>query len=145
MADQLEGRCLCGAVTISIAQERVGVDVCHCQMCQQWSGGPLLTLRGVKPDAITLTGEQHIARYQSSEWAERAFCKACGSNLWYDFKPGNHISFLAGLFALPEGYAMREQIFIDEKPGYYSFADDAPAKTGAEVIAEAETEGFDFG
>lgn len=144
MSDQLQGRCLCGAVSIAFQQERPDVDACHCRMCQQWAGAPLLTLRGIKPEAIALTGEEHITHYVSSKWAERAFCNRCGSGLWYHFKPGNHISFLAGLFDLPEAYVMREQIFIDEKPGYYSFADGAPVKTGAEVIAEAEAEGFSF-
>ncbi|UIP07734.1 GFA family protein [Erythrobacter sp. SDW2] len=144
MSDHLQGQCLCGAVRLAFQQERPGIDACHCKMCQQWAGAPLLTLRGIKPEAMTLTGEEHITRYVSSGWAERAFCNRCGSGLWYHFKPGNHICFLAGLFDLPEEYAMREQIFIDEKPGYYSFADRAPAKTGAEVIAEAEAEGFSF-
>ena len=36
---------------------------------------------------FTLTCEEHIATYQSSDWAERAFCSMCGSNLWYKFPP----------------------------------------------------------
>lgn len=39
---------------------------------------------------------------------------------------------------------MGEQIFIDEKPPYYTFADDALAKVGAEVIAEAKAAGSVF-
>ncbi|WP_284126238.1 GFA family protein [Parerythrobacter aestuarii] len=144
MSDRIKGKCLCGSVTIALDQTRPGVDVCHCSMCRQWSGGPFLSLRSVQPEAMDIGGREHVSIYASSDWAERAFCSKCGSNLWYHCKPGGHFSFLAGLFDLPEGYAMLEQIFIDEKPPYYTFADDTPTMTGAEVIAEAEAAGHTF-
>lgn len=143
--DTLTGSCLCGAITFEVHQDRTGVDACHCRMCRTWSGGPLITVRAVKPDMIALEGAEHLSTYRSSEWAERTFCSRCGSNLWFAFLPDNHVSFLAGLFDLPDGYEMREQIFIDEKPDYYDFAQDTPRKTGAEVVAEAKAAGFDLG
>ena len=33
------------------------------------------------------------------------------------------------------GYAFKSQIFIDEKPGYYEFANQTHNMTGAEVFA----------
>jgi hypothetical protein len=64
--------------------------------------------------------------------------------LWFRFVPADHHSFLAGLFDLPESFAMWRQIFVDEKPAWYDFAQDTPKMTGAEVIAEAKAQGFDF-
>jgi hypothetical protein len=89
-------------------------------------------------------GEEYVTVYRSSDWAERAFCARCGSNLWFRFVPADHHSFLAGLFDLPESFAMWRQIFVDEKPAWYDFAQDTPKMTGAEVIAEAKAQGFDF-
>lgn len=141
----ITGRCLCGGVTIELVPERPGVDVCHCDMCRRWSGGPFFSLHGVKEGAFVLSSAENVATYRSSEWAERAFCKACGSNLWYRFLPGEHVSFLAGLFQLPADWCVDEQIFVDEAPGWAELAADSPKKTGAEVIAEAKAAGYDFG
>ena len=63
----------------------------------------------------------------------------------YLFRPGDHRSFLAGLFDLPAGFAIEEQIFVDEKPAWYALDPDGERKTGAQVIAEAKAAGYDFG
>ena len=140
--ETVDGKCLCGAVTISVAQMKPLVDVCHCTMCRQWGGSALM---GVSGESFTVAGREHITSYPSSDWAERAFCSKCGSNLWYRFTPGDHFSFLAGLFELPDDCGFLQQIFVDEKPGYYDFAQNSPMKTGPEIIAEAEAAGYSFG
>jgi hypothetical protein len=141
LSEPLEGRCLCGAVSIMLGGAKPLVDICHCDMCRRWGGGPF---GGVSGASFDVTGEENVAIYRSSKWAERAFCGRCGSNLWYRFIPANHYSFLAGLFDLPDSVKMWRQIFIDEKPGWYDFSQDTPTQTGAEVVAEAKAAGFDF-
>ena len=141
IAEPLTGRCLCGAVSITITGAHREVDVCHCSMCQQWGGA---MYAGIEAAAFTITGEDAVATYDSSAWAERAFCSKCGSHLWYKFKPTGNRTFLAGMFDLPEGLPIKHQIFIDEKPDWYDLAQDSPKKTGAEIIAEAEAAGFRF-
>jgi hypothetical protein len=134
----LEGRCLCGVVHISVAEPRPVVDVCHCTMCQRWTGG---AFGGVHGGEVTVTGEEHVRIYRSSEWAERAFCGACGSSLWYRFMPTGTRSFLSGLFDLPKGFVIERQIFVDEKPTWFDFAQETPMLTGEQVIAEAKAAG----
>ncbi len=145
MVDALDhpvtGHCLCGAVRITITAMHPEIDVCHCAMCQRWGGA---FYAGVKGDAVTVTGEDSITVYQSSNWAERAFCGTCGSNLWYRFLPTGNRTFLAGLFDLPPGFAIEQQIFVDEKPDWYDLAQASPMKTGPEIIAEATAAGFSF-
>ncbi|MBV7257883.1 GFA family protein [Pacificimonas sp. WHA3] len=129
----LNGNCLCGAVSITLQEVKAEVSVCHCDMCRRWGGSAFM---GVSGGAFRVKGEDHVTVYTSSDWAERAFCKACGSNLYYRYVPGDHYSFQAGLFSDADALSMSEQIFIDEKPDYYSFADDTPKLTGAEVKAK---------
>lgn len=136
------GRCLCGAVAITVEAMQAEVDVCHCAMCQRWGGA---FYAGVKGDVAAVTGEEAITVYRSSEWAERAFCGTCGSNLWYRFLPTGNRSFLAGLFDLPPGFGIERQIFVDEKPDWYDLAQQSPMLTAEQVIAEAEVAGFSFG
>lgn len=142
VSEPLQGRCLCGAVAITLDGARPLVDMCHCGMCRRWGGS---AFGGVSGESFTLAGESDVTVYRSSGWAERAFCSRCGSNLWYRFVPADHYSFLAGLFDLPASFAMWRQIFIDEKPAWYDFAQDTPKMTGAEVAEEAKAMGADFG
>lgn len=99
---------------------------------------------GVEGEDFTVTGEDSITTYQSSDWAERAFCTTCGSSLWYKFLPTGNRTFLAGLFDLPAEMTIKQQIFVDEKPDWYDLAQESPMKTGPEIIAEAEAAGFTF-
>lgn len=137
----LEGKCLCGAVNVTITGAHKEIDICHCTMCQRWGG---TMYAGIECDRFALSGENHISTYDSSNWAERAFCSRCGSNLWYEFKPTGARTFLAGLFDLPGGLPIKHQIFIDEKPDWFDIAQDSPKKTGAQIIAEMQAAGFTF-
>jgi hypothetical protein len=141
LSEPITGRCLCGLVQITVAKPKPTIDICHCGMCRRWGGG---AYGGVSGADFTVDGVEHVATYRSSKWAERAFCGNCGSNLWYHFIPGNHHSFLAGLFDLPEDFAIEQQIFVEEKPHWYDYAQDTPMKTGPEIIAEAEAAGYRF-
>ncbi|BDI60719.1 GFA family protein [Qipengyuania nanhaisediminis] len=137
----IAGHCLCGAVTITLCGAHREVDICHCAMCQRWTGS---MYAGIESEESTVEGEDHVATFDSSDWAERAFCRKCGSGLWYRFKPTGARTFLAGLFDLPAGLPIKHQIFIDEKPDWFDIAQDSPMKTGAEIIAEAKAAGFTF-
>ena len=77
-----KGKCLCGAVSFTIRDLNADFGACHCKMCQRWTGSTYMSLT-VPADTIAFEGKENIGRYQSSEWAERAWCKNCGSNLWY--------------------------------------------------------------
>ncbi|MBM3605056.1 MAG: GFA family protein [Alphaproteobacteria bacterium] len=139
--EMLEGLCLCGSVRLTVMQASHNIEVCHCSMCQSWSGGPLFCLHAVPEDAITITGEEHVSRYRSSEWAERAFCGRCGSNLWYHFIPGGTRAVMAGMFMPQEEFAISMQIFVDERRSWARLAAETPEKTGTEVIDEANAAG----
>lgn len=130
----IEGHCLCGAVRVRMTPPVRHVEACHCTMCRRWGGGAYLSLRGV-PDP-EIEGAEQIVRYASSDWAERGFCGKCGSHLFYFYKPNQSYSFAAGLFDGLDGFTLDEEIFIDEKPGYYDFAGERERLTQAEVIAK---------
>ncbi len=137
----LTGKCLCGAVSITLNAMRCEVDVCHCDMCRRTYGSFGSMVAGAD---FTISGEASVGTYKSSDWAERSFCSKCGSALWYRFLPTNFYSFAAGHFDLPDGLPIKQQIFVDEKPDWYDLAQDSPMKTGPEIIAEAQAAGITF-
>ena len=127
-----KGRCLCGAVKFTVKNMKNSVDACHCGMCRRWGGGPLMSV-SCGTD-VAFEGEENITVYNSSDWAERGFCKQCGSHLFYRLKEINEHELPVGLFDNQEGFHFDLQVFIDRKPSFYSFANKTKGMTEAEVI-----------
>ena len=127
------GKCLCGSVEIKITAEHNDVGACHCEMCRRWSSGPMMVVH-VGQD-IEITGEENITAYQSSQWAERAFCKQCGTNLYYRLKGSGEVALSVGLLDDQTGLLFINQIFVDEQPDFYELANETNKMTGAEVFA----------
>ncbi len=125
-----KGHCLCKAVSFEAKTASHEIGVCHCNMCRTWGGGPYV---GVDCGTdVAFTGE--ISSFDSSDWAERAFCTTCGTHLYYKFKGTGQVIMPAGLFDDAKSLVMDHQIFIDEKPEYYDFANKTKNMTGAEVM-----------
>ena len=133
---RLEGRCLCGAVAITVDGPHVAaIGACHCAMCRRWSGTVLAGF-GVEPQAVTVEGE--VARFASSEFAERVFCPRCGSHLWFkDTEEGAEYEFAPGIFAEAAAFPLISEIYVDRAPGYARLAGDHPRKTRAEYEARS--------
>ncbi|ELS01460.1 hypothetical protein Xen7305DRAFT_00011640 [Xenococcus sp. PCC 7305] len=131
---EIKGSCLCGAVKLSTTSINKHIAACHCSMCRKWGGGPFL---GAECESeISFSGQENIGSYQSSEWAERGFCKNCGTHLFYRLKGKNHYFLPAGIFDNSEELVFAQQVFIDEKPEYYAFANNTENMTGAELFAQ---------
>lgn len=137
MPDKIEakGACMCGAVSYRASAADAGVGTCHCKMCRRWCGGPMFASEcGMD---VVFEGEENIGVYSSSEWAERGFCKTCGSNLFYRLQETKHYFMAVGTFDAEVQLKLDHQVFIDEKPDYYAFKGHENLKnlTGAELFA----------
>jgi len=131
---ELNGRCLCGSVTVSAVVANTSVGICHCSSCRKWGGGPMHTVDcGTN---VQFSSEKAVAVFNSSEWAERGFCTNCGTHLFYRLKENQQYIMPVGLFDQPGMLNFDHQIFIDEKPEYYSFSNNTENLTGAEVFAK---------
>lgn len=131
---EVSGRCLCGAVRLSVHLHSPVVDACHCDMCRRWSGGPIMAVEA--GDNVTFQGEQHITVYDSSDWAQRGFCRHCGTHLFYRLKAPTHYALPVGVLDDGPAWRFEKEIFVDEQPDYYRFANDTRRMTGPEVIEE---------
>lgn len=129
-----KGTCLCGSVKILAKTMSTQVGTCHCNMCRKWGGGPLMAVDcGTE---VNFEGKEYISLYDSSEWAERAFCNKCGSHLYYRLKENEQFIMPVGLFDNEETFTFDHQIFIDKKPSFYRFANVTKNMTEAEVFAK---------
>ena len=127
-----KGGCLCGAVrfTATAANE---AGVCHCGMCRKWAAGPFMAIE--VGSTLKIEDDAQLGVYRSSEWAERCFCKTCGTSLFYRLVGKNYDVISAEALDDTSGLSLVSQIFIDEKPAYYDFANKTHNMTGAEVFA----------
>ena len=135
MPDVIErrGKCLCGAVRITAKTKGNSIGACHCNMCRRWSGGPLMAINCGSD--VSIEGAENVSEYDSSAWAERAFCRKCGSHLFYRIKQNAQHMIPVGIFGSDEDLVFVSQVFIDEKPSFYSFSNKTHDMTGAEVFA----------
>lgn len=129
--ERFSGSCLCGEVTISVNGEHdAQPGACHCRMCQRWSGGVFLAFTAAA-DAVTIVGP--VKHFQSTPFAERAFCGTCGTHLWmrntgsqaegYDLMPG--------LFDAAQDWPLRSEIYIDKAMASVRLQGDHPRETEA--------------
>jgi len=135
MSKKVEARakCLCGAVQVEAKALDTSVGACHCSICRRWTGGPLMAVSA--GTEVTFEGDENMATFSSSDWAERGFCKKCGTHLFYHLKDGGEYIIPAGLFGDVDGYVFDHQVFIEERPEYYQFANRTKDMTGEELFA----------
>lgn len=138
------GQCLCGAVHFEIRDADPVFGACHCKMCQRWSGSMFASLT-VPAETVSFQGEQNIARYQSSDWAERAWCEKCGSHLWYQVTAKGPYS---GAYHMPYGLlddtsdlTINREIYVDAQADCLMLAGSRERLDTAQTLALFGLEG----
>jgi hypothetical protein len=109
------------------------MGVCHCDMCRRWSGGAWF---GVDCGAsVKVADESKLGIYPSSGYGERCFCAQCGATLFWRMQDGsvNVVAFSA--FAEPGQFKFVSEIFTEEQPASYAFANPTKRMTGPEFVA----------
>ena len=131
---QAKGSCVCKAVQFEVSAMSTDVGACHCKTCRTWGGGPFMAVNCGSD--VAFTGEEHIKKYDSSEWAERGFCTQCGTHLFVRIKPNNRYIITAGIIEDGQPLNFKSQVFIDEKPDFYNFKEETQNMTGPECFAK---------
>lgn len=129
---KLKGRCLCGAVIVSVETENPRLRACHCDMCRQHTSGMFISVDTV-PGTLQVQGPAQS--FASSEWAERGFCGTCGSTLWYGTVEDGVRHPSAGLFDGAVLGEMTLEFFADECPQGYALKGDHRKLSTVETIA----------
>ena len=133
------GSCLCGKISFA-ADFKAGAGACHCGMCRKWGSGPYMGMHAV--GKVEFEGSDHVGLFKSSEWAERGFCKNCGTSLFYHLLPrpempdGEYI-ISAGMLAEQQNLSFDHEVYVDHAPGWYGFSNEKNRQrmTEAELLA----------
>ena len=132
MSEKSTGQCLCGAVRFEFDGAPAKVSFCHCKMCRRWCGGaPFASFFAI----VRLLAKDSLRWRKSSELVERGFCGECGTPLFWNARSMSGWSISAGALDDERNLAVGRHIYIDEKPDFYDFVDDAPRFTREQFIA----------
>lgn len=129
---------MCGAVEIDVDGDYIAaVGACHCIMCQRWSG---LLFGAFLADSEAVTVRGQVTKYESSSFAERAFCSKCGSPVWLrnTQKPDEDYELMPGMFPAAAEFPLISEIYTDRAPKSLNLAGDHRRKTRAEYEAKAQ-------
>ncbi|GFE51224.1 aldehyde-activating protein [Roseobacter cerasinus] len=131
----IKGRCLCGAVTLTVQSVNPRLRACHCDMCRRHTSGMFISVDTL-PGTLEVSGPAQS--FASSEWAERGFCGTCGSTLWYGTVHDGMRHPAAGLFDAADLGEMTLEFFVDECPQGYALSGDHRKLSTEETIAMFE-------
>ena len=129
------GQCLCGAVTVHAALTGE-LMACHCQQCQRWTGGG--PLYAAETTELKVEGREHIETYRHTAHGERAFCRHCGSTLWWSFKGAPPSMVAPGLLDDQSGLRLTGEIFTDRRAPWQDPVPGTTQSTESEELAKLD-------
>ena len=123
------GSCLCGGVSYAVNGPLRPVEFCHCTQCRKTSGHFVAATACDSRDLEITTGAT-LAWYRSSTTAERGFCRACGSSLFWRPARSAQTSIMAGTLDGTTGLEAVGHIFAADAGDYYEIDDGLPQHAG---------------
>ncbi|MGF7150613.1 hypothetical protein FHS96_004271 [Sphingomonas zeicaulis] len=115
---EVSGGCQCGAVRYRAGAMLDNAHICHCRMCQKAVGGLFAALVAAPRDALVWT-RGAPAEFMSSEHVARGFCAACGTPLFYDYRPGKRINLTIGSLDTPQLFPPKQQMGLEARMPWY--------------------------
>jgi len=125
--EEIAGRCACGAVSFRAKGPFRDAVACHCETCRRQSGH-FIVATCTEPGKVTISGPGELTWYQATPHARRAFCKTCGSNLFWEPASRSLLWMTMGAVDDPGDIRMSEHIFVGEKGTYYEIGDGLPQR-----------------
>jgi hypothetical protein len=112
-------------VRFRISGELTPVVLCHCKMCRQWHGAPGPYTEARRAD-LAFDAADALQWYESSSFARRGFCRACGSSLFWERPDESVVSIAVGAIDDPTGLRTVKHIFVADKGDWYEIDDGLP-------------------
>jgi hypothetical protein len=85
---------------------------------------------------LEIEGRDNLVVFDSSDWADRGFCKGCGTHIFYRLKGPGQYFVPVGMFDSSSAWNFDQQVFIDQKPAFYCFSNKTEDLTGPELFAK---------
>lgn len=115
------GSCLCGSVKFELHGPFDPVVACHCTQCRKQTGNYWSSTRSADSDLKFISNDT-LTWYRTSEAAQRGFCQACGSTLFWKADGRSTTSICAGSIDGKTGLALDGHIYVADAGDYYEIA-----------------------
>lgn len=119
------GSCLCGRVRYEVTGPLRDVLACHCNQCRKSSGHFVAATSAMRSD-VHLLSEETLNWFRSSDFASRAFCSICGSNMFWQRDGAENVAIMAGTLDGPTGLRISAHVFCESAGDYYRLDDGIP-------------------
>ena len=127
----LVGKCLCGAVQVSIADEFIYAGYCHCPDCRASSCSAFSALAGIRKEKLQLTcDEESISKFRKNEDNVIYFCRHCGSWLFSVVRNGEFAHVRLGILIYDPSIRPTFHIFVGSKAPWDTICDGLPQFAG---------------
>ena len=129
-ANNLTGRCLCGAVGYIVADAFLYAANCHCSNCRRTTGSAFKPFAGIERQKLRVTkGVDDIKRF-GNEHAHDAHCSVCGSLLYSVVREGEYVHVAMGTLVDAPSIRPSAHIFVGSKAPWFTITDDLPQHEG---------------
>jgi hypothetical protein len=123
----LTGKCLCGAINYSVADEFDYALNCHCSNCRRATGAAFKPFAGIERDKLTITqGEEHVLLFGDEDENHDVHCKKCGSLLYSIVRDGAFAHVTLGTLVDTPSIRPMAHIFVSDKAPWFEITDGLP-------------------
>jgi hypothetical protein len=125
-ARRLAGKCFCGAVGYTVADEFLYAANCHCSNCRRTTGSAFKPFAGIQREKLTVSaGLGELLVYGDAN-ANDTRCPKCGSLLFSVVRDGAFVHVAMGTLIDDPTIRPSKHIFVDSKAPWHVITDDLP-------------------
>ena len=122
----LAGRCECGAVRYSVADEFLYAANCHCSQCRASTGAAFKPFAGIEREKLEITdGAENLLVVGEAD-ANHTRCASCGSLLYSVVREGRYVHVALGSLVDAPAIRPTQHIFVGSKAAWFTITDDLP-------------------
>ncbi|MDQ0572825.1 hypothetical protein QFZ42_004659 [Variovorax paradoxus] len=125
-ARSLAGRCLCGAVRYTVADEFAYALNCHCSDCRRATGSAFKPFAGIERHQLAIAEGQDKLLVFGEKDAGDMHCGQCGSLLYSVVRDGTFVHVTLGTLIDNPSIRPNAHIFVGSKAPWFTITDDLP-------------------
>jgi hypothetical protein len=122
----LAGRCECGSVRYTVADEFLYAMNCHCSRCRAATGSAFKAFAGIEREKLVITDGADGLLVVGDDELNDTRCGACGSLLFSVVRDGAYVHVALGSLVDAPSIRPSRHIFVGSKAPWFEITDDLP-------------------
>jgi hypothetical protein len=122
----LAGKCECGAVRYSVADEFRYASNCHCSRCRAATGSAFKPFAGIEREKLQITNGADGLLIVGEETLNDTRCAKCGSLLFSVVRDGAYVHVALGSLVDSPSLRPTKHIFVGSRAPWFEITDDLP-------------------